>query len=98
MVFYDEADSENACMLISVFERDITTAVFPNWEKARVAMLDELKDAFLKDHSESEWDTLKSRRFYECDSFGFNSQMAWSDLDSNCNCNWQIVSIPTVTT
>ena len=29
-----EMDSENACMPISVFERDITTAVFPNPEMA----------------------------------------------------------------
>lgn len=85
-------DSDAACMLISVFERNITTTVFPNWEKARAAMLEELKVAFLKNHSESEWDTLKSRQFYECDSFGFDLRRAWSALDSNCN--WQIVSIP----
>ena len=89
-----KSGSKEACMLISVFERNITTTVFPNWEIARVAMLEELKVAFLKDHSESEWDALKSLQFYECDSFGFNSRMAWSDLDSSCN--WQIVSIPPI--
>ena len=48
MVFYDEADSGNACMLISVFERDITTAVFPHPEIARTTMLEELETEFLK--------------------------------------------------
>ena len=52
MVFYDEADSGNACMLISVFERDITTAVFPHPEIARTTMLEELETEFLKYYNE----------------------------------------------
>ena len=88
----------NACMLISVFERDITTAVFPNPEMARTTMLEALETEFLKYHSESEWDAIKSQRSYECDSFGFSSQSAWSNLDDDRNCDWQIISIPPVTT
>ena len=98
MVFYDEADSGNACMLISVFERDITTAVFPHPEMARTTMLEELETEFLKYHSKSEWDAIKSQRSYDCGSFGFSSQSAWSNLDDDRNCDWQITSIPTVTT
>jgi len=93
-----EMDSENACMPISVFERDITTAVFPNPEMARTTMLEELETEFLKYHSESEWNAIKSQRSYDCDSFGFSSRSAWSNLDDDRNCDWQIVSISTVTT
>ena len=35
---------------------------------------------------------------YDCDSFGFSSRSAWSNLDDDRNCDWQIVSISTVTT
>lgn len=93
-----EADSGNACMLISVFERDITTAVFPHPEMARTTMLEDLETEFLKYHSKSEWDAIKSQRSYDCGSFGFSSQSAWSNLDDDRNCDWQIISIPTVTT
>ena len=65
---------------------------------ARTTMLEELKPEFMKYHSESEWDAIKSHQSYECDSFGFSSQSAWSNLDDDRNCDWQIVSIPTVTT
>ena len=91
-----ETDSGKACMLISVFERDISTEVFPNREAARITMLAELKKEFLKDNEEDEWDALTAHDSFECESFGFSQNSAWSNLDDDCNCDWQIVPIPPV--
>lgn len=59
-------------------------------------MLEELETEFLKGHNKSEWDTVVSQRSYECDTFGFDEQSAWSNLDDDRNCDWLIISIPRV--
>lgn len=89
-------DSGKAHMLISVHERDINTEVFPTLEAAQIGMLAELKQEFLKDHDEAEWDAITSQDRFESDCFGFDAKSAWSNLDDDCNCDWQIVPIPPV--
>ena len=102
--FEEYRDSEYACdpgrahLLISVFERSIQTEVHPSLEAARAAMLDELKEEFLKDGTESEWEEIESQDEFECSDFAFTKLTAWSNLDDDCNCDWQIVPIPPVIT
>lgn len=91
-------DPGRAHLLISVCEREITTEIYPNLEAARKAMLDELKDEFLKGDDEAEWDEIVSHEEFECSDFAFTKLTAWSNLDDDCNCDWQIVPIPPVIT
>ena len=88
------SDPGKAYLLISVFERDISTEPFPTLDAARIAMLAELKTEFLKENEEAEWDEIMAHDEFECDSFGFGKQSAWSNLDDDCNCDWQIIPIP----
>lgn len=90
------SDSGKAHMLITVRERDISTEVCPNLEGARIAMLAELKQEFLKEHNEAEWEVITAQENFECDCFGFGVKSAWSNLDDDCNCDWQIVPVPPV--
>lgn len=90
------SDPGKAHMLISVCERSIQTEVHPSLEAARAAMLDELKEEFLKDGTESEWEEIESQEEFECSDFAFTKLTAWSNLDDDCNCDWQIVPIPPV--
>lgn len=92
------SDTGKAHLLISVFERNIKTELHPTLEAARVAMLEELKDEFLKEGTEAEWDTISANDECEYDCFGFDKLTAWSNLDDDCNCDWQIVPIPPVIT
>lgn len=88
------SDPGKAYLLISVFERDISTEPYPTLDAARIAMLAELKTEFLKENEEAEWDEIMAHDEFECDSFGFGKQSAWSNLDDDCNCDWQIIPIP----
>ena len=90
------SDPGKAHLLISVFERSIQTEVHPSLEAARAAMLDELKEEFLKDGTESEWEKIESQDEFECSDFAFTKLTGWSNLDDDCNCDWQIVPIPPV--
>ena len=92
------SDSGKAHLLISVCERNISTEIHPTLDAARAAMLTELKDEFLKDGTEAEWDRITANDECEYDCFGFDKLTAWSNLDDDCNCDWQIVPIPPVTT
>ena len=92
------SDPGKAYLLISVFERDISTEPFPTLDAARIAMLAELKTEFLKENEEAEWDEIMAHDEFECNSFGFGERSAWSNLDDDCNCDWQIVPIPPVIT
>lgn len=92
------SDPGKAHLLISVFERSIQTEVHPSLEAARAAMLDELKEEFLKDGTESEWEEIESQDEFECSDFAFTKLTAWSNLDDDGNCDWQIVPIHPVIT
>ena len=92
------SDPGKAHMLISVFERSIQTEVHPSLEVARIAMLAELKKEFLKEGTETEWEEIVSQDKFECSDFAFTKLTAWSNLDDDCNCDWQIVPIPPVIT
>ena len=92
------SDPGKAHLLISVFERNIQTEVHPSLEAARAAMLEELKEEFLKDSTEAEWQEIQSQAEFECSDFAFTKLTAWSNLDDDCNCDWQIVPIPPVIT
>lgn len=59
-------------------------------------MLAELKREFLKEHDEDEWENISDKEEFVCDSFGFGAEFAWSNLDDDCNCDWQIIQIPPV--
>lgn len=93
-----DSDPGRAHMLISVFERDICTEVFPTMEAAHIGMLAELKEEFLKNGTETEWEEIASQDEFECSDFAFSKLTAWSNLDDDCNCDWQIVPIPPVIT
>ena len=92
------SDSGKSHLLISVCERNISTEIHSTLDAARAAMLTELKDEFLKDGTEAEWDRIAANDECEYDCFGFGKLTAWSNLDDDCNCDWQIVPIPPVTT
>ena len=92
------SDSGKSHLLISVCERNISTEIHSTLDAARAAMLTELKDEFLKDGTEAEWDRIAANDECEYDCFGFDKLTAWSNLDDDCNCDWQIVPIPPVTT
>lgn len=92
------SDQGKAHLLISVFERNIQTEVHPTLEAARAAMLAELKEEFMKDGTEAEWEEIESQDEFECSDFAFTKLTAWSNLDDDCNCDWQIVPIPPVIT
>ena len=47
-------------LLISVFEREIVTEPFANFQEARRQMMAELKTEFCKDSSETEWESTHS--------------------------------------
>lgn len=61
-------------------------------------MLEELKEEFLKNGTEAEWEEIESQDEFECSDFAFTKLTAWSNLDNDCNCDWQIVPIPPVIT
>lgn len=92
------ANIDEPYMLISVFERTIQTEVHPTLEAARAAMMAELKEEFMKDGTETEWEEIESQDEFECSDFAFSKLTAWSNLDDDCNCDWQIVPIPPVIT
>lgn len=92
------SDPGKEYLLISVFEREISTEPFPSLNAARHAMLAELKAEFLKENIEAEWDEIMAHDAFECDSFGFGECSAWSNLDDDCNCDWRIVTLPPVIT
>lgn len=89
----DAEDSGERFMLITVCERDISTEVFPSFEKARKQMMDELKDEFVKSEGESGWDEYASLPRFEGNDFCFTETTAWSNLDDDNNCDWLIVPI-----
>ena len=78
-------------LLISVFEREIVSEPFANFQEAHRQMMTELKTEFCKDSSEAEWESIESLDSYSCDDFGFSEKTAWSNLDDDCSCDWLIV-------
>ena len=80
-------------MLITVCERDISTAVFPSLARARKQMLAELKAEFAKRYAKDEWTEYEDLPLYEDNEFGFTETTAWSNLDDDKNCDWLIVPI-----
>lgn len=86
-------DSGERFLLITVCERDISTEVFPSFEKARKQMMDELKDEFTKSGDKSEWKEYESLPRFEGNDFCFTETTAWSNLDDDNNCDWLIIPI-----
>ena len=86
-----DGNTTGKCLLISVFEREIVTEPFANFQEARRQMMAELKTEFCKDISETEWESIESLDSYSCDDFGFSEKTAWSNLDDDCSCDWLIV-------
>lgn len=73
-------DSERH-MLISVIERDISTAIFPTHEQAYAQMERELDKTMDGDRCEYE------------DEYEIDEDSAWSNADNNANADWLIVKI-----
>lgn len=90
---YDAVESEGKFMLVTVCERDITTAVFPSFAKARKQMMGELKDEFLKGNDKDEWEKYENLTIYEGNDFSFTETTAWSNLDDDQLCDWLIVPL-----
>lgn len=89
----DAEDSGEKFMLITVCERDITTAVFPSFIKARKQMLSELKDEFVKGNDPDEWEEYAELPAFEGNDFSFTETTAWSNLDDDQLCDWLIVPL-----
>lgn len=89
----DTEDSGDKFMLITVCERDITTAVFPSFTKARKQMLSELKEEFVKGNDPDEWEEYAELPVFEGNDFSFTQTMAWSNLDDDQLCDWLIVPL-----
>lgn len=77
-------------ILISVYEREITTRNFDTFEEAHDQMICELKEQFFgTDCDDVPWYAEE----YMCEDFGFSARDAWSNIDDDCNCDWKIVII-----
>ena len=68
-------------ILVSVYEREIFVEKFNNYADAHIAM-----------HNKVLREIEKSHNFDE-DEFEINAWDAWSNLDSDCNCDWKIVEL-----
>lgn len=88
--YLEDVNNQNY-MLISVFEREINTKVFPDFVSARKQMVEELKAELSKD--EDEYDISDDMMVDDNDLFGINMISAWSNIDDDCNCDWKIVAI-----
>lgn len=86
-------DEAGKFLLISVYERDITTEPFTTLQAAHDQMLSELKNEFCKDNSEDDWEPFARLSSYSCDDFSFTEKTAWSNLDDDCDCDWLIVKL-----
>jgi len=86
-------DEAGKFLLISVYERDITTELFTNLQAAHDQMLSELKSEFCKGNSEDDWELFARLPSYSGDDFSFAERTAWSNLDDDCDCDWLIVKL-----
>lgn len=77
-------------ILISVFEREIVTEIFDDFEKARMQMMKELFTEFEKKDMEIVYhpDGVDDE-----ESFGYGTDWAWSNIDDDCLCDWKIVKL-----
>lgn len=82
-------------MLISVFEREICSKIFNNLYQAQKEMLKELNDN-LKDNLEDYPDLIPGEKievYEDGDEYAYGPTWAWSNADSDCNCDWKIIEI-----
>ena len=87
--YLEDAELANY-MLVSVFERDISTHIYAGYTAARTAMVEGLQHEFDKT---DEVVKLAPDADYGTDDFGIGAFDAWSNLDDDCNCDWKIVRI-----
>lgn len=82
----------NKYMLVSVYEREISTEFFQDFYFAHQKMMEELKKEYDKSDRD-DWVQICLSEEFDDGELGFTKTTAYSNLDDDMSCDWKIFAL-----